>query len=215
MVSAHNGFNHPFEIPDDVELDYSDDSVFAAIEQARLGDDSARERMILGYTKLVLSKVATWVTLFPQVSHLSDDMVSEGLLAVVKSVDVLIKEGDPDEGSPTAYVHTSIINNIGHFLEDEMTIRIPRTAEDGPTAIPVDDYDLAVPAHEDGALAAIDLMDSFEAACVTQQDRDILHLRIKGYTDQEIANQLGLCRSVVQLNRQEFIERVQRQEIES
>lgn len=212
MVSSQV-FTHQLKIPD-VQLDYSDENVFRLIEQARLGDDGARELLILGYARLVLKKVSTWCKLFPQVLYLSDDMVSEGLLAVTKAVDALIKDGDPEEGSCTSYIHTAIINNIGHMLEDEVTIRIPRTADEGPVVVPTDDYDMAAPLT-DGSFGVIDLMDSLEAACATPLEKQILGLRIKGYTDQEIAEQLDISRASVQFYRAELIQKFERQEAEN
>lgn len=212
VTASQNGFNHPLEIPDDVQVSYTDECVFGFIEQARLGDDKARDDLILGYARLVLAKVGTWITLFPQVSHLSDDMVSEGLLAVTKAVDILIREGDPSEGSLCSYIHTAIINNIGHFLEDEVTIHIPRTADDGPVAIPVDDFDLAAP---DAGYAMVDLMDTLHASCETPLEREVLDLRMKGYSDQEIADQLDISRASVQFYRAEITNRFDRLESES
>lgn len=209
---ATTGFYHPLNIPDDVQFDFDNESVYKLVEQARLGSDD-RDTLILGFSRLVLAKVGVWIKLFPQAAHLSDDMVSEGIVAVCRAIDTLIDEGDPDQGSLTSYVHTAIINAIGNFLETEGTIRVPRNPkEECPSIVPIDDS-LSTPVN-DGGFDRVDMMDMFEAACETEQDRQILDLRIKGYLDTEIADQLGIGRWTVHYSRRAFEERFKKLELE-
>lgn len=186
--------DHPLEISN--QLEYTDEVIYALIKKVREGDTDAREEIILGYTRLVMAKVSTWVTLFPQVSHLSDDMVSEGLLAVIQAVDELIKTGDLEKGSLVAYIHTSIINNINRLLDEENTIRIPRTADNGPVVGPLLNHPTL-----DNEYILFDFLEGLESLCLTDTEKRILHLRIKGFSDPEISKLLGISRSSIQVFR--------------
>lgn len=209
MNDALNGFNHPIELPDNIYLDYSTPNVLAELEQARLGSVVARDKLIIGFSHLVLSKVKIWLGLFPAVSFMSDDMVSEGFVAVADAVDALIDDVDED-GYPTEYVKTAIINRIANLLEDENTIRIPRSANEGPAVFAGYDKDMCV----DGGYGVIDLEDTLFAICETQQDWEILKLRAANNTDEETAAILGISRTSVQFSRAVLAERYKQHEAE-
>lgn len=209
MNDTINGFNHPIELPDDIHLDYSTPNVLTELEQARLGSAAARDKLIIGFAHLVLSKVKIWLGLFPAVSFMSDDMVSEGFVAVADAVDALIDNVDED-GFPTEYVKTAIINRIANLVEDENTIRIPRSADEGPSVFTGYDRDMCV----DGGYGVIDLQDTLKAICETQQDWEILRLRAENNTDNEIASILGISRTAVQFSRASLAVRYEQREIE-
>jgi len=55
-----------------------------------------------------------------------------------------------------------------------------------------------------------DLLDSILACCECEEDETIVRLRIKGYNDEEIGEQIGLSRQTVNRRRKEIEERFER-----
>jgi DNA-directed RNA polymerase specialized sigma24 family protein len=201
-------FNHPFD-PNCPALDYGDEAI-ALADQVRMGNAEAREHMILGYTKLVMHKVESWLSVFPTLEYLSDDMVSEGLLAVTKAVNK-IAEGDlPETNNPTGYVSVAIHNGISNFAMDEATIRVPRSvAPDQRASVSARVFEgletdmAATMDHEE----LVDTKDILDSLCQTEYDRAIMDLRARGYTDAEVASQLGIPPTTVYMLRRELYER--------
>jgi DNA-directed RNA polymerase specialized sigma24 family protein len=203
-------FNHPFNAGTP-ELDYGDEAI-ALADQVRMGNVEARERMILGYTALVMHKVDSWLSVFPTLTYLRDDMVSEGFCAVTKAINK-IAEGDlPETNNPTGYVSVAIHNGISNFAMDEAIIRVPRSVEPDQRA----SVSARVFAGLDSDMAAtmdheelVDLKDMLDSLCQTEYDRAIMDLRTRGYTDAEVASELGLPPTTVYMLRRELYERFQ------
>lgn len=206
-------FNHPFNA-DTPTLDYGDEAV-ALADQVRMGNVEARERMILGYTALVMHKVDSWLSVFPTLAYLCDDMVSEGFYAVTKAINK-IAEGDlPETNNPTGYVSVAIHNGISNFAMDEATIRVPRSvAPDQRASVSVRVFEgletdmAAMMDHEE----LVDLKDILDSLCLTEYDSAIMDLRTRGYTDAEVASELGLPPTTVYMLRRELYERFQQTE---
>ena len=201
-------FNHPF-VADYKEVDYGEEAVELA-EQVRLGNKEARERMILGYTKLAMHKVDSWLAVFPTLAYLSDDMVSEGFLAITRAVNK-IAEGDlPEKNNPTGYISVAIHNGLSNFVMGEATIRVPRSVESDQRAsvsarvfVGLESEMGASMVHE----RLFEIKDVLDSICQTEYDTTIMELRSHGYTDAEVAEQLELPPTTVYMLRRELYER--------
>lgn len=206
-------FNHLFDanVP---RVDYGDEAI-ALADQVRMGNVEARERLILGYTALVIHKVDSWLSVFPTLTYLEDDMRSEGFLAVTKAVNK-IAEGDlPETNNPTGYVSVAIHNRISNHVMDEATIRVPRSvAPDQRASVSARVFEglesdmAATMDHEE----LVDTKDILDSLCQTEYDSAIMDLRTRGYTDAEVATQLGLPPTTVYMLRRELYERFQQTE---
>jgi RNA polymerase sigma factor (sigma-70 family) len=206
-------FNHPLD-PNCPTLDYGDEAI-ALADQVRMGNADAREHMILGYTPLVMHKVESWLSVFPTLAYLRDDMVSEGKLAVVKAVNKIAEGYKPETDNPTGYVSVAIHNGISNFAMDEATIRVPRgVAPDQRASVSVRVFEgletdmAATMAHEE----LVDTKDVLDSLCQTEYDRAIMDLRERGYTDAEVAAQLEIPPTTVYMLRRELYERFQQTE---
>lgn len=191
-------------------LDYNKENMDALAEQLRLGCERTRTKMIEGYIRLVHSKVNKWLQLYPTLEYLEEEMVSEGYLAVVMAVDTIKRRGTPDNSNVTAYISVAIVNAIGKYLDENSTlIRVPKCSdEDSPVIEQI--FDRPQPSSDPSA--SIELADMLAAACSTQEDRAIVDLLSKGYTEREVSAQLDIPQSTVNILRYEIHERYSRLE---
>lgn len=188
-------------------LDYSKENMDVMAKQLRLGCKVTREGMIIGYMPLVHSKVNKWIQIYPGLEYLVNDMESEGYLAVVRAIDRIAKGEQPDNTNITAYVSVAIINGIGDFLDNSDFIRIPRSSEeDSPMIEPI--FDKAQ--SESGGLT--DVKDMLSYICQTDEDRAIVDLLSRGYTEREVASELDMAQSTINILRLELYERFTRLE---
>jgi RNA polymerase sigma factor (sigma-70 family) len=191
------------------KLDYSKENMDVLADQLRLGCEDTRTRMIEGYMPLVRSKVKKWVTLYPSLEHLKEDMTSEGDLAVVRAIDSIKRGERPDSSNVTGYVSVSIVNAIGEFLDTSTLIRIPRwTDETCPVIETLYEVGLQVqPPNEE-----VELRDLLDTVCQSDQDRAIVDLLSRGYTEREVASQLDMAQQTVNMLKLEIHERYTRLE---
>lgn len=190
-------------------LDYNKENMDALAEQLRLGCERTRTRMIEGYMPLVHSKVNKWLQLYPTLEYLEEEMVSEGYLAVVKSINNIASGDYPPNSNVTAYVSVAIVHTIGDFLDNAATIRVPRRADVEP---PVVEQIFDRPCKTSDPSAAIEVQDLLCAACQSDVDRSIVDLLSKGYTEREVSAQLDIPQSTVNILRYEIHERYSRLE---
>lgn len=91
-----------------------------------------------------------------------------------------------DEGKLTdpRYVTTAVQNHLSDYRLENKLIPHPKTSAP-PNVIPLD-FDIEQPSIDD-------LLDDVFTACRDDTDRTIVRLRNEGYTNHEIANQLGIA----------------------
>ena len=186
------------------QLDYNKENMEDLAEQLRLGCQKTRTQMIEGYMALVHSKVNRWLQICPGLQYLEQDMVSEGYLAIVKAIDKISKGDRPDNSNVTAYVSVAIIHAIGDFLERNDTIRVPRSSDSN---VPVIETIFENRAPLSNSEDTIEVREMIERACLTSEDRAIVNLLSLGYNEREIANELDMPRSTVNMLRAEIHER--------
>ena len=177
-------------------------------EQLRLGCEQTREDMIVGYMPLVHSKVNKWLQFYPGLQYVAEDMASEGFLAVIRAVDTIAKDEKPGRSNVTGYVSVAIVNAIGDFLDKEDIIRTPRSSDDkSPTVEPLS-FETHSPCsgHAQEGIR-LEVSELIEKACVTDDERAIVNLLSSGYNEREVAQQLDISRSTVNMLRMEIHER--------
>ncbi len=183
------------------KIDYEKENMDQLAEKVRQGCGRTRDEMIEGYIPLVKSKVTKWLNLYPSLENARDDMLSEGYLAVVKAVNSI---ATTHIDNVTAYVSVAIVHHIGDFLDKNYIIRVPWSSdEDPPNVEPI--FEPSVKIAEPGAV--LEIMDMIEAACLTDEDRAIVDLLSRGYTEREISAQLDIPQSTVNILRYEIHER--------
>jgi hypothetical protein len=192
-----------------MRLDFVKENMDSMAEQLRLGCKETREKMIQGYMSLVHSKVNKWIQIYPGLEYLSDDMESEGYLAVIRAVDRIATGERPENTNVTAYVSVAIINGIGDFLDNSGFIRIPRSSdEEPPTVEPIFEKALS----NDPVCGVVDIKDTLDHICRTDEERAIVDLLSRGYTEREVGSQLDMAQSTVNMLRIELYERYTRLE---
>lgn len=164
-----------------------------------LSGESRREAiqaMILANMPLVILKVESYLLLFPGASFLEDDLISEGILALIEAINRLsnletLNDGDDN---PTGYINQRIIWKIGRFVENDEKQRVPN------------DYSLS-PVLDIDPTAIVETRDLLIRACQTEEDMIIMEMRGRGCVDQEVADRLSIPRSAVRVQRHELMQR--------
>jgi hypothetical protein len=82
------------------------------------GDKAAREEMITNNMPLVLFKVDSYLACFPHLAYLRDDLVGEGNLELVVTVNRI--NGGIAVDYPTGYLSVAIQMALGRFIDNEL-----------------------------------------------------------------------------------------------
>jgi len=189
-------------------LDYRKESMEELASQLRLGCTETRNKMIEGYMPLVHGKVNKWLQIYPGLKYMSDDMVSEGYLAVVEAIDAIAKSDKPVSSNVTAYVSVAVVNAIGDFLDSNDIIRVPRSSDDPAPAIEPLSFENHAPGSGHACQHAhMEFWELIDKSCFTDEERAIVDLLSRGYNEREIAQQLDMSRSTVNMLRMEIHER--------
>lgn len=135
----------------------------------------------------VFLKLETFVHLYPGFEYMWDDMVSEGLLALTESIHILADKETPegDENNPQGYAGVTIVRRVGRMLERE-TSALPEDYK-SPLDVVIDPRDI------------VETRDMLMAACETQFHRDILEMRERGSSMEEIAQAFEMSRGGLSL----------------
>ena len=142
--------------------------------------------MIEANIPLAFLKLKTFIQLFPGFKFIWDDMVSEGMLALVEGVHKLgdmSPPGEEDVDNPMGYVGMMIVRRVGKML-DKATEKLPARYR-SPLSITVDPRRI------------VEERDLLEAACSSTIDRTIIQMRERGNNQSEIADALELSQSSV------------------
>ncbi len=246
--------NHTTKPPTDAENT-------AMYQRIKSGDASAIPEMIERNMPGVMSRVGTFLQAFPRFSHLQEDLVSEGFLALTKTVQDFVNV--TVEKHPSGRVVFEIDRALGNYVDSEVGAgmmssrsvqrsraegeklpeRLLMSTDSPPTNLwtkadgrvlkkqildenvaPTRSYQneeadtysnadkqcdlgrsdakvLVERFSETDHTASADLLDSILACCECDEDEMIVTLRIKGYTDTEIGEQLNLSQQTVNVRR--------------
>lgn len=175
------------------------------------GDETAFEKLCSIHGDHVRSMARTFVARNPSSAHLKDDLVSEGVLAVVAALRFIQSNQDGTTvESLEGYLTTSIRNAFLTLVENEQAIRFPlkkrKALKYELQKVKQTPFDMVdVPAAEPSDLD--DLMQGFLSVCVTDQERTLVEMRANGHVDQSIARCLGCSITTVQRMRWRIEER--------
>lgn len=156
--------------------------------QVRAGDEKAREDMMLGNIALAKHKVNTWITLYPHLHYLYEDMLSEGVYGLVRAIDRMSKHPGKEDSNPTGLLSVAITQAIGRFVareEKEPKIPLPEWV-----ANTVEDRD---------PTEFVDFVDSLYGACDSEEHRIILRMRAEGASEKEIAQVLDCSQQTISI----------------
>lgn len=177
------------------------------------GDEAAREEMIVLNMPLVTFKVDAYLSCFPHLEYLRDDLVSEGNVALVEAVN-RCRECGGGAINPIGYLSVAIHKQIGHFVDNEVFAHGERTTRlrrqqgrDLDRVHKVSNSDYVLASLEFDTRKEGDLLEAILGCCETDEERAIVDLRIKGYVDEEIASQLEISKTTIFMLRRELYQR--------
>lgn len=151
--------------------------------RVRAGDQQAREDLILGNIPLVKYRVKKWIGLYPHLTYLYEDMVSEGVLGLVKAVEIMTRT---DTRNTTGFLSVGIAKTIGNFV----------AAEENEPKISLPEW-VSKTLEETDTTHFIDFVDSLFGACDTEEHRVILKMRAEGASEAGIAKVLGCSQQTI------------------
>jgi RNA polymerase sigma factor (sigma-70 family) len=167
------------------------------------GDESAKEQMIVNNLPLAASCAASYVARHQEYSHLQDDLIGEGFLAIVNAVNTIHQRTNNGNGRITSYIIKCIHRHINRFIDKSPLIpasaRALRRARRDKTAYPAipkvtatKDVTRAKLNTSAEPIGVVELRDTIDSCCLSAEDRAIVAMRQRGSTFQEIAATLGL-----------------------
>jgi DNA-directed RNA polymerase specialized sigma24 family protein len=149
----------------------------------------ARQRFAEGNMAYVVTKVNSFINEHPELEYLREELISEGYLTLVQLANQLEEVNDNDF-HPQALMWRALQNRFTDMVR----------AEKGEVELC---EDLTVTGRHD----AVDLQVDILHLCRDDTDRQIVKLRLQGYTDQEIADLLNLGRVTVTTRRSKLFKR--------
>ena len=180
------------------------------------GDDKAREEMIEGNMPLVIAKVDAYIGCHPQTAYLRDDLHSAGFVGLVQAVNTMAEHEQPSNVNPTGYISVAITHEIARMAEKESAMGLTSIPEpeNGPSSsgddVPEVGHNVPesiIDANESAVQGLFDLRDMLDSCTEREEERTLLRMREKGYSDREIAEALNMSRTSVQRLRKELEER--------
>jgi len=164
--------------------------------------------MILSNMPLVTVKVNRYLDQFPHLSHLTDDLLSQGNAGLVAAVNRMVGRSADKKKNPTGFMSLYIHHYVRNLLYTECAVKVPRTSyfrkkhKGQEIKVPVKEGSLTVDdvfqkeAQADPR-AMVDFMDELLGACDDEKDRQLIQMRIENYSDYAIAEILGVPKSTV------------------
>lgn len=153
------------------------------------GSNAAR-RFIEGNMAYVTHCVRAFLAEHPHLKHLRDDLMSDGFLTLTRIAEFVRKRGQVtgDRFNPQGLLCTALRNGFIKLCRKEQSSWLT----------PAVSSTLAAPNLSN----SINLMADLHALCDDAVDRQIIDLRARGYTDEEIAEGVQLSRPAVTRRRQ-------------
>jgi len=183
-------FEHPLWATSRV---FTDDEAMALLYRVAV-DPAARAEMIEGYTRLALGISGQYLTILKSRRWI-EEVVSAALLGVIEGVDALTTASLNDKVNPRAVVAQRIHWEISRMLKQEHAQCREITYVGG-----VDWFDNVHAQNERVA----EIENALDSLAENETEQTVLGLRKLGYTDTEIADQLGLHQQSVQVIRQDL-----------
>lgn len=154
--------------------------------KVRAQDPQAREDLIVGNIPLVRHRVRSWVSLYPHLQYLQEDMVSEGLVGLVEAVNRIAKLPEPENNNVTGCLSVAITRAVGHYV----------AREEVEPKVSLPDY-VAKTVEVRDPTEFVDFVDSLYGACDSDEHRMILQMRAEGASEKEVAAALDCSQQTV------------------
>jgi len=171
------------------------------------GDVAARNEMIEGNTALAIFRVEAYLRTSPQMAYYRDDMISEALVGVCRAVDDMQKRGAVKHPRPTGYITRVVDHHIAKVVDERDTIVVPpRTQEKARrNNSPIEPPKVVSEKALSGKAAPIpystsallEVQEELLASCHDDLDRQIISMRVDGYTQEEIADKCSMSQTGV------------------
>lgn len=131
-----------------------------------------------------------------------EELVSVANLAIVEAAHNI----SPDHPNPTGYIRRAIRNKMADYMADGIIGISFRSASRKPEArLKVHSIDHHGPARRSSAQQEVEVRDFLSR--LSEQERQIVQLRMRGHTDSEIAELLSISWNVVYRVRQSLRKR--------
>ena len=162
------------------------------------GDLTARDELIVANQRLVYTTVDRVLRLWINFQHLHDDLVGEGMIALITAVDRLLKIGE---------VARPIRNYLITAIRNRLITELIGQANHYQTIQYLDSYHRipeSVLAENDPVFARIEDREFFMSLCETEREQEILSYYLAGQKPVDIIRRAGLSRAIVHNTLQQF-----------
>ena len=176
------------------------------LENVKVGDKEAYDKMILGHTRLAVSIVNSYVKKH-RVIFLVDELDGAAFEGIVVAVDRICK-GHLSHDNFTGYIIYYIHEYIRKLLNKHFRMRFQQQEELSEKSSAYQSYLISqsgVP-HDD--LRIVDLWDQLSKITKTDFDKKVIELRSQKYTDREIAVKLNVPETTVARTRHKLKKRL-------
>ena len=173
--------------------------------ELKQGDKSVCEELILGHIRLAVYLGGLYSNFSPKKIH---DLISESLLALVQGTEKAYNGGLKNDDY-SRYVAFKMHKACGNFIYNDRLIRIPissRCLKDLKDQEIIGEQELPNRVNV-STLNLMILDETLRNSIKTKQEHEIVHLRKQGYSQQEVADILGMSQQWVHLHLSKVEER--------
>lgn len=170
----------------------------ALVTRLFAGDLTARDELIIANQRLVYTTVDRILRLWINFQHLNDDLIGEGMIALVTAVDRLLKIGEAARPIRN-YLITAIRNRLITELLGQADHYLTTQYLDSYHRIPEH-----VLAEDDPVFARIEDHEFFMSLCATEREREILSYYLAGQKPVDIIRRTDFSRAIVHNTLQQF-----------
>jgi RNA polymerase sigma factor (sigma-70 family) len=163
------------------------------------GDDAAASELMASLDPLIRTAVRYALKFCPRFRHLSDDLISEGMLAMWKRI--------RRKRLPPPNFRNAVITTVRRAL-DRMIDRKEALHIDQVPFVQLTSHERAL-ARSCPQLEAFEMRDFIFAQCQTDMERNVLKRYLEGYSVGETARHLGVHRNTVTTTYRRIKQRIQ------
>lgn len=195
-----------------------------SLDRYLAGEDGCLQAAITESMPLAEQMVRTLITKAPGFAYLEDDLIGEMNLLLVEWIPKMRETASEAEKlNPQGYLSTAMHRRIINFVNEQTSLDAPSTsrrrAEKNGDGDLIDtpfvsgqpfDFTLANDDRAEQERAAIDLRMTIDDCCQSREERMIVDMRARGFTQTEIAEELGMSQKVISRTLAELQTRVEK-----
>lgn len=168
------------------------ENLIPTVDALRKGDEEAYQRMIEGHIGIAASIAADYATV---TSYDPDECMGVALCALCTAVE-RIKRGLCEHTNYGAYINKTVNGAIYNSLATDYLVKPPLRSEDYKLMIKEKRaFNVALFVELDPTLEQeeqYDLEELFQSNWFTKREQTILRMKYEGYTDKEVASEVGI-----------------------